>query len=61
MKRRKITGVNSIMSIPAAARSDVLVYGSSIFWDCGFESHWKHGSLSLVSVVCCEVELSVTG
>ena len=49
------------MLIPAAARSDVLVYGSSIFWDCGFESHWKHGSLSLVIVVCCEVELSVTG
>jgi hypothetical protein len=22
-------------------------------WDCGFESRWGHGCLSLVSVVCC--------
>jgi hypothetical protein len=30
-------------------------------WDCGFESHQVHISLSLVSVVCCKVELSATG
>jgi len=29
-------------------------------WDCGFESHRGHGCLSLVSVVCCQVENSVS-
>ena len=28
---------------------------------CGFESRWGHGCLSLVSVVCCQVEVSATG
>jgi hypothetical protein len=26
-------------------------------WDCGFESHQGHGCLSVVFVVCCEVEV----
>ena len=25
-------------------------------WDCGFEFHREHGCLSLVNVVCCQVE-----
>ena len=29
-------------------------------WDCGFESHGRHGYLSIVSVVCCQVEVSAT-
>jgi len=29
-------------------------------WDCGFESHRGHGYLSVVSVVCCQVEVSAT-
>jgi hypothetical protein len=29
-------------------------------WDCGFESHREHGCLSVVSVVCCQVEVSAT-
>ena len=28
--------------------------------DCGFESHPGHGYLSVVSVVCCQVEVSAT-
>ena len=28
--------------------------------DCGFESHWGHGCLSVMSVVCCQVEVSAT-
>jgi hypothetical protein len=28
------------------------------FWVCGFESRRGHGFLSLVSVVCCQVEVS---
>jgi len=27
-------------------------------WDCGFKSHRGHGCLSVVGVVCCQVELS---
>jgi len=32
-----------------------------VSWDCGFEFHWNHQCLSLVSVVCCQVEVSATG
>jgi hypothetical protein len=30
-------------------------------WDCGFESRGKHGCLSLVSVVCCQAQISAIG
>jgi hypothetical protein len=30
-------------------------------WDCGFEFRRGHGCVSLVSVVCCQVEVSATG
>ena len=30
-------------------------------WDCGFEYHWGHRCLSLVSVVCFQVEVFMTG
>jgi hypothetical protein len=30
-------------------------------WDCGFESRRGHGCLCLVSVLCCQVEISATG
>jgi hypothetical protein len=30
-------------------------------WNCGFESHRGHGCLSVVSVVCCQVEVLATG
>jgi hypothetical protein len=30
-------------------------------WDCGFEARWGHGCLSLVSAVCCQVDVSATG
>ena len=26
-------------------------------WDCGLESSWVHGCLSVVNVVCCKVEV----
>jgi hypothetical protein len=29
-------------------------------WDLGFDSHQGHGYLSVVSVVCCQVEFSAT-
>ena len=30
------------------------------YWDCGLKSRRGHGCLSLVSVVCCQVEVSAT-
>jgi len=30
-------------------------------WDCGFESSWRHGCLSVVNVVCCQVQFSARG
>jgi hypothetical protein len=30
-------------------------------WNCGFESRQVYGCLSLVNVVCCQVEVSATG
>jgi hypothetical protein len=30
-------------------------------WDCGFESRRAHGCLSLMSVMCCQVEVSASG
>ena len=30
-------------------------------WICGFESRGGYGCLSVVSVVCCQVEVSVSG
>ena len=40
------------------------VYGVGLWslacWDCGFKSHQRHGCLSVVIVVCCQVELCDT-
>jgi hypothetical protein len=30
-------------------------------WNCGFESFQEHGCLSLVGVVCCQVEVTAPG
>jgi hypothetical protein len=30
-------------------------------WDCGLESHWMNWYVSLLSVVCCQVEIRATG
>ena len=38
---------------PVAARSKAWVCG----WECGFEFHRGHGCPSLVSVVCCQIEI----
>ena len=29
-------------------------------WACGFESHRRHGYLSVVSALCCQLEVSAT-
>jgi hypothetical protein len=35
-------------------------YRHIICRDCGFDSRWRHGCLSLVSVVCCQVDVTVS-
>jgi hypothetical protein len=48
-----------------AGPSGHAVYGVGLrplaCWDCGFESRRGHGCLSLVSVACCQVEVSASG
>jgi hypothetical protein len=46
-------------AIPVAARSGVDLRPFP-FWDCGFESCQGHVCLSLLGVVCCQVEVSET-
>jgi hypothetical protein len=50
--------IHTHMPIPLAARSKAWVFGRSL---CGFESQRGHGSPSLVSGVCCQVEVPATG
>ena len=45
--------------IPTAARSKAWVCGRSLAcWECGIESRRVHGCLSVLSVTCCQVEVS---
>ena len=46
---------------PSGRRSKAWVRRSLACWDCGFESRRGHGCLSVVSVVCCQVEVSASG
>jgi hypothetical protein len=48
--------------LSVAARSKAWVCGPLLAClDCGFEYRRRHGCLSLVSVVCCQVEVSASG
>jgi hypothetical protein len=47
--------------IPVAARSMAWIRGRSLAGIAGRESRQGHGYLSVVSVVCCQVEVSATG
>ena len=37
-----------------------MVLLSFVCWDCEFESRRGHGRLSVVSVVCCQIEVSAS-
>ena len=50
-----ITSLKIRQPVPVAARSKRRS-AATCCWDCGFKSHWRHGCLS---VVCCQVEVSV--
>ena len=41
-------------------REYVNILWSLSCWECGFESHGEYGCLSIVTVVCCQVEVSAT-
>jgi hypothetical protein len=43
-----------------AARSKALGLRPLAYWDCGIEFRREYGYLSVVSVVCCQVEVSVS-
>jgi hypothetical protein len=49
-----------VLPIPVAARSQACLWPSAC-WDRGFESRRGHGCLSLVTVECCQVEVSASG
>ena len=47
--------------IPVAARCKAWVCGRSLVGTAGSNPTWRNGCLSLVGVVCCQVEVSVSG
>jgi hypothetical protein len=49
------------LPIPVAARSKAWVFGRSLTGIVGSNPAGGHGCLSLVIVVCCQVEVSATG
>ena len=51
----------NILSISVAARSKAWVCSRSLAGICGFNSPYGDDCLSVVSVVCCQVEVSATG
>jgi hypothetical protein len=48
-------------AIPVAAWCETWVWRPFACWDCGFESWWVRGCLSLVNFMVCQVEFSATG
>jgi hypothetical protein len=50
-----------VKPIPVAVRSKAWVFGRSLTEYFGFESHLRHGCLSVVSVVWCQIEVSASG
>ena len=53
-------GIVQLVPVPVTARSEALVCGLSPAEIIGFASHRGDGCLSVVSVVCCQVEVSAT-
>jgi len=49
------------LPIPMVARYRAWVRGGSLAGNCGFEYYRGHGCLSVLSVICCQVEVSATG
>ena len=49
-----------MLPVPVAARSEASVCGRS-FAENGFEARQGRGCVSVVSVVCCQMEVSASG
>jgi hypothetical protein len=52
--------LNDPLPIPVSARSKAWVCGLSLAWTVGSNRARGHGCLSVVSVVCCQVEVFVS-
>jgi hypothetical protein len=52
---------NNSITDPSDRAVEVVGLRQLTCWDSGFESHRRFGCLSLVSVTCCEVEISALG
>ena len=55
-----LSGTNTSLTVPLAARSKTYVCGRSSAEIVGSNPIGGHGCLSVVSVVCCQVEVSAT-
>jgi len=56
-----LTKPNGYLPVTVNSRSKAWVRRPLAGWACGFESHRGRGCLSVVSVVCCQVEVSASG
>ena len=57
--------ITQVSKTSTADPSDSAVQGVGLrpfaYWDCRFESRGVHGCLSVVNIVCCQVEVSASG
>jgi len=61
VKCAKYLNIKISVSISTAGTSDHEVNARICGWNCGFESHWQHGCLPLLNVVCCHLRFFATG
>jgi len=61
VSRGLFEGTNNSIADHSDLAVEVVGLRPLTYWHCGFESHRQYGCLSLVSVVCCEVEVSALG
>ena len=47
--------------VGADSSDQAVAIWSTTCWDYWFEFRWRHGCPSLVSAVCCQVQVSATG
>jgi len=52
---------NSLHASPSGCMVQGMGLQPLASWNCRFDSHLGHGRLSVVSVVCCQVEVSAMG
>jgi len=60
VRNRKVLSVNDIFS-SINGRPRGTTCRPFVCWDCKFESRGVHGSLPLINIVCCQVQISASG